>query len=932
MSPNRRILLLAAALIALLALACATAPAPAPASAPAAQAAPAASYLDRLPPLIDRTLFFDDPKIASAQISPDGRFIAFRKPYKDVMNVWVKKIDEPFDAARPVTADTARPVPSYFWSEDGSLILYVQDKGGNENFHAYAVDPAGAADPATGVPPSRDLTPMENVRAHIYAVPEGTPQEILIGLNDRDPALHDVYRLNIRTGARSLVVRNDQNIAAWIADLNGKVGLAYRQTPDGGSEMIRVENGALGRVLYSCAFEETCAPIRFHKNGRQVYIISDKGADVDLTRLMLLDLDSGATTLVESDPEKQVDFGDVFFSDVTEELVGTSYLGDRERIYPRDERFKALLADLRAKLPDGELALTSSTEDERLMTVGVGRDVNPGTIYLYETASGKIEKLYDSRPDLPAESLAPMQAIRYRARDGREIPAYLTVPKGAEAKGLPTVIFPHGGPWARDTWGYNSMHQFLANRGYAVLSMNFRGSTGYGKSHLNAGNDEWGTGAMQHDISDGVKYLVEKGIADPKRVAIMGGSYGGYATLAGVTFTPELYAAGVDIVGPSNIITLLNSIPAYWGPIRKMFTMRVGDPDIPEEKARLEAQSPLFKATEIKVPLLVIQGANDPRVKKAEADQIVIALRDLGRDVEYIVAPDEGHGFAGRDNRLAMFARIEQFLAKHLGGRYQESMEPAIREKLAALTVDPKSVEAPKLASAADAASIAPLPAVDVALLEPAKFAYQTHVSVGGREMDIATTRVVKKATEAGEALWVIETEMDTPMGKGTDVYRLRQATLLPVAREVKQGPATIAMQFGDQGVTGTIKAGPQEMPIDVKQTAPLYGDEAAGDLVIAALPLASGYRTTFRSFELGMQPRQRVWSLRVDGEESVTVGAGTFDTWRVVVEPLDGEGGGETVWVAKAPRFVVKSEGKMPPQAGGGTATTTLLSREPVK
>ncbi|HSN67723.1 MAG TPA: alpha/beta fold hydrolase [Thermoanaerobaculia bacterium] len=910
----------------LLSLACATAP-PAPAPAPAAS-----SYLDRLPPLIDRTLFFDDPKIASAQVSPDGRFISFRKPYKDVMNIWVKKVDEPFDAARPITADTARPVPGYFWAEDGSYILYVQDKGGNENYHVYAVDPAGAADPATGVPPARDLTPLENVRAAIYAVPEGTPNEILVGLNDRDPALHDVYRVNIRTGERQLVMRNEQNVAAFVADLNGRIGLAFRQTPDGGSETLRVENGVLGRALYSCAFGETCQPVRFHKNGRQVYMISDKG-DANLSRLLLMDVDSGATTLVESDPENQVDFAQPIFSDHTEELIGTVYVGDRVRIYARDDEFAKVLADLRAKLPDGELGFTSSTEDERLLTVSVSRDVNPGTVYLYDAAARTVQKLYDTRPDLPTEHLAPMQAIRYTARDGRSIPAYLTTPKNVEAKNLPVVLYVHGGPWARDMWGYNSIHQFLANRGYAVLSMNFRGSTGYGKEHLNAGNMEWGTGAMQHDITDGVRYLIEKGIADPKRVGIMGGSYGGYATLAGVTFTPDLYAAGVDIVGPSNISTLINSFPAYWGPLMKIWHLRVGDPKIAEDKARLDAQSPLFRASEIKAPLLVIQGANDPRVKQAESDSIVIALRDLGRDVGYIVAPDEGHGFQGRDNRIAMFAAIEKFLAKHLGGRYQESMEPKIQEKLTAITVDPKSVAAPKIATEADAAATAPLPAVDVTMIEPAKYAYQTHVSVGGREIDIKSTRVVRKATEAGEALWVIESEVATPMGKGTDVFTLRQASLLPVRREVKQGPATIGLVFGDQGVTGSIKAGPQEMPIDVKQTAPLYGDEAATDLVIAALPLSAGYRTSFRAFELGMQPRQRVWSLRVDGEESATVGAGTFDTWRVVLEPLDGEGGGETVWVTKAkPRFVVKSEGKMPAQAGGGTATTTLVSREAIK
>ena len=295
-------------------------------------------------------------------------------------------------------------------------------------------------------------------------------------------------------------------------------------------------------------------------------------------------------------------------------------------------------------------------------------------MYLYNRVGKTLEKLYDSRPELPNDQLANMRPIRYEARDGREIPGYLVVPKGVPAESLPTVILPHGGPWGRYSWGYDPLVQFLANRGYAVLMPNFRGSTGYGKRFLNEGNGEWGTGVMQHDITDGVHYLVAQGIADPEQVAIMGGSYGGYATLAGVAFTPRLYAAGVSIVGPSNIITLLNSIPPYWGPAKEMFMRRVGDPDDPEDRERLESQSPFFHAENIEAPLLIIQGANDPRVKKAESDQIVVALRELDRQVQYLLALDEGHGFVGRENRLAMFAAIERFLARHLDGRYQRAM------------------------------------------------------------------------------------------------------------------------------------------------------------------------------------------------------------------------------------------------------------------
>ncbi|HSJ14453.1 MAG TPA: prolyl oligopeptidase family serine peptidase [Longimicrobiales bacterium] len=913
----------------LLAAGCASAPAaPAPGAGAAPGSAAGAAYLGQLPPLLDRNLFFDDPQTSGAQISPDGRFISFVRPYRNVRNIWVKGVDEPFDAARPLTADTARPVAQYFWSEDGRFVLYVQDKGGDENYHVYAVDPTLAPEAGTGVPPARDLTPLPNVRAFIYAVPEATPDEIIIGLNDRDPALHDVYRLRLSTGERSLLIRNESNVAGWVPDLTGTIRLAWRQRPDGGSEMLRVEDGQLGEAIYSCAFEETCQPYRFHRDGQRVYIVSDRG-DVDLSRLMLLDVATGQATLVEADPEKEVDFAAPIFSDRTEELVATVYIGDRLRIYPRDQEFGRILADLRSKLPDGELGFSSTTEDERLWVVSVARDVAPASVYLYDRTDGSVEKLYDSRPELPTEHLAEMRPIRYQARDGRSIPAYLTIPKGVQARGLPTVIFPHGGPWARDLWGYNATAQFLANRGYAVLQPNFRGSTGYGKAFLNAGNMEWGTGAMQHDISDGVLHLIREGIADSTRMAIMGGSYGGYATLAGLTFTPDLYAAGVSIVGPSNIITLINSFPAYWGPVIKIFTMRAGDPNVPEQAERLRSQSPFFHATNIRAPLLVIQGANDPRVKQAESDQIVVALRDLGRGVEYIVAPDEGHGFAGRENRLAMYARIEEFLAQHLGGRYQPDMPDDIRERLRAISVDVATVTLPPPSTAADAARIAPLPAVDAAALAPASASYRTTLTMGGREMVIESENSLRREDVDGRAAWRLESTMTGAMGEGSDVWYLDATSLRPIRRSVSQGPARIEVEYGDT-IRGSITVGAQEIPVTGTTTAPVFGDQAALDLVLTALPLAEGYRTTLRTFEVGAQQRQRLWSLHVEGAESVTVPGGTFDTWKTVVSPLDGEGGAQTLWITRTtPRLIVRGEAELPAAAGGGTATTVLLSTE---
>ena len=643
-----------------------------------------------LPPLLDREIFTGDPQYASAQLSPDGRFVAFRKPHEDVMNVWVKAIDEPFEEARLLTADE-RPVVGYFWTEDGRYVLYVQDRGGDENFHVYAIDPAATAEATTGVPPARDLTPLEGIRASIYAVPEATPGVIWVGLNDRDPAWHDLYRLDIASGERTRVYENSERITGFEFDLEGRPRLAIRSAEDGSTEILPFHDGAVGNVIYSCTVQETCGTLRFHKDNKHVYMRTNKG-DRDLTELVLLDAATGEETLVERDPEGRVDFGGAAFSDLTDEIQITYYNGDRLRLYPKDDAVAADLEFLRVELPGGDILPGSSTDDERMWLVTVTQATDPGSVYVFDRDARTVELLYRSRPDVPSEHMADMRAVRYTARDGMEIPAYLTIPKGTSGRNLPTIIFPHGGPWARDGYGYSGLVQLFANRGYVVLQPNFRGSTGYGKAYLSAGDLGWGIGPMQHDLTDGVRYLIDEGIADPERVGILGGSYGGYATLAGLAFTPDLYAAGVDIVGPSNLITLLETIPPYWAAARQRFYERMGNPETEEGRAQLEAQSPLNSADQIAAPLLIIQGANDPRVKQAESDQIVIALRDRGYPVEYMVAPDEGHGFRGEMNRLAMTVAIEQFLAEYLGGREQTSVDPAIQAHLDGLMVDPATV------------------------------------------------------------------------------------------------------------------------------------------------------------------------------------------------------------------------------------------------
>ncbi|TVQ32347.1 MAG: S9 family peptidase [Wenzhouxiangella sp.] len=886
------------------------------------------AYLDELPPLLDRELFFGDAEISGAQISPDGRYLAFIRPHQGVRNIWIKGIEQSFDEARPITADD-KPVPGYFWSQDSRFVLYVQDRGGDENFHVWAVDPAGEPDAEGGVPGARNLTDFDGVRAMLIAVPRNTPDRILVGLNDRDPALHDVYAVSISSGERELLIQNDLNIAGWSADLDGQVRLALRQTSDGGTEILEVTDGALGDVVYECNWLESCSPMRFHPDGESVWFMSNRGDDNDLIGLYTFNLETREKTLFERDPEGEVDFGGAVFHPVDDRLLATVYVGDRPRIYPHDEDFAADLEFLRSELPEGEIGISSQTRDGSVALVSLSRDVDPGTIYLFNREARTVEQLYRSRPEIPVEHMAEMRPIRFTARDGLEIPGYLSVPHGVPAENLAVVALIHGGPWARDTWGYRAQVQFLTNRGYAVFQPNFRASTGFGKAFLNAGNLEWGD-AMQDDITDGVQYLIEQGIADPERVCIMGGSYGGYATLAGMVFTPELYACGVNIVGVSNLITLINSIPAYWGPIRQLFVMRMGDPDTAEGRARLERQSPINHVDNIQRPLLVIHGANDPRVRQAEADQIVVAMREAGLPVEYIVAPDEGHGFRGRENRLAMYARTEQFLASHLGGRYQTEMPEEIGERLAAITVDIDTVEVVDLADELAAARTRPLPTVDADAVAAGQLAYRTRLEMGGSEMVIESERSISRVEEDGRPLMRIESSSSTPMGAVTDEFTLDGLTLRPIKRTTRQGPATVEIAFASREVSGHIDAGANQIPIQIDLDAPVFGADAGLEVVLTALPLAEGYRSPIRIAEVAMQQRVRFFQIEVGAMETIEVPAGEYAAWPISLEPLDGEGNAQTVWISdQSPRVLLRAQGRLPAEMGGAAFTTELTSFE---
>jgi dipeptidyl aminopeptidase/acylaminoacyl peptidase len=863
------------------------------------------------PPIIDRELFFGDPEIAGAQISPDGAFIAFIKPFKGVRNIWVKKTAEPFDKAKPITADTKRPIPSYFWSRDGKYILFVQDQAGDENYNVYAVNPAEAPASGQDVPAARNLSDAKGIRAMIYSVPRNDTDAIYIGLNDRDKAWHDLYKVKISTGERTLIRKNTERITAYYFDLKDQLRLATRSAENGDTEVLRVDADKFTKV-YNCNVFESCGPVRYHKDGERVYFVTNKGADIDLIRLELFNPATGKTELVESDPLKRVDFGNASFSEVSDELIATSYDDERERLYWKDKSFEADYKNLQKQLPGKELNFGSSTKDEKLFIVVANADTDPGSVYLYDRNTKKLTLQYQAREKLNRAYLAPMKAVKYPSSDGLEIPAYLTLPKGVEARNLPAVIVPHGGPWYRDSWGYNSFAQFLANRGYVVLQPNFRGSTGYGKKFIDAGNKQWGN-KMQDDVTWGAKYLIAQGIADPKRVGIMGGSYGGYATLAGVAFTPDVYAAGVSIVGPSNLITLLESIPPYWEQIRKLFYERMGDPNTPEGKAQLLRQSPLTAADKIKTPLLVIQGANDPRVTKRESDQIVVALRDRGFPVEYMVAPDEGHGFARPVNNMAMFALAEKFLAKHLGGRYQETMTPESAQRLKEITVDVKTVTLPKAVSST---SELPKPAVD---LRPGTHNYKATIEVAGQTIPLTMKTNIKEENGA----WVVVDTAQTPQGEISEVATIEKGSLLLKRRTIKQGPVTIEMTIAPNQVTGTTTMNGQSTPLAVESSGPMFADGAGAFDVIAALPLADGYSLSFRNFDVQKQKPQ-IKQLKVAGTESVTVPAGTFDAYKVEIVAADNDADKQTVWIDKASRKVVKVSAVIP-SLNGAILTTEL-------
>ncbi len=569
------------------------------------------------------------------------------------MNVFVQKIGE--EKAVRITEAKARDIAGYFWANN-ERIAFIQDKGGNENFHLFAVNIDGTN--------LKELTPFEGVRARIIDDLEDNPDEMIIGLNKRDPRIFDAYRINVNTGEMKMTAKNPGNIGGWMTDWDGKIRIAITTDGVNTSVLYRKSESDEFKPVITTNFKETLSPLYFDfDNGVVVYASSNLKRDKQA--IVKYDLaNAKELEIIYQHPE--VDVSRLLISKKRKVITGVSFTTDKRHYHFFDEQRKNLQKTLQGKLPGYEVALTSMNKNEDKVLVRTYSDRSLGAYYFYDLNSKEFKKLVDVSPWINENDMAVMKPIKYTSRDGLTIHGYLTLPKGVEAKNLPVVVNPHGGPWARDHWGFNPEIQFLANRGYAVLQMNFRGSTGYGRHFWEISFKEWGK-TMQDDITDGVKWLIDQGIADPKRVGIYGGSYGGYATLAGITFTPDLYACAVDYVGVSNLFTFMNTIPPYWKPYLDMFHEMVGDPV--KDKKLMEEASPVMHVDKIKVPLFIAQGKNDPRVNIDESDQMVEALKKRGIEVEYMVKDNEGHGFHNEENRFDFYNAMEKFWAKHLGGR-----------------------------------------------------------------------------------------------------------------------------------------------------------------------------------------------------------------------------------------------------------------------
>lgn len=612
------------------------------------------------PKLIPREVLFGNPVKSTVRLSPDGKLLAYLAPVKGVMNLWVKTTGK--DDDHPVTDDKKQGIHFYVWAENSKQLLYAQDAAGNENWRLYTVD--------IFTKEIKDMTPFENTQVQMIETNKNFPDELLLSMNKDNPKTHDVYHLDLKSGELTMVAKNAGSVIDWIIDGQFKVRGAIAARPDGGHELfVRNTESSKWQKIAQWDSENSMnsAPSYhspetiFSKDGKHIIFMDSR--DFNAGRLVTVEVATGQMTVLAEDEQYDVD--DILVHPETYEIQAVSFKRARREWEVIDRSIQNDFAAIK-KIEHGDILILSRDNADKTWLIAFEKDNGPTAYYLYDRTSQKGQYLFNQRPELDEYTLAPMEPISFMSRDGLTIHGYVTCPVGVEKKNLPLVLDVHGGPWSRNRWKFDSKAQWFADRGYVCLQVNFRGSTGYGKDFLNAGDKEWGN-KCHSDLVDAVNWAIEKGIADPKRIAIYGESYGGYAALAGATFTPDLFCCAVDAFGPSNVISFIKALPPWMTSLLATIYKRIGNPETEEEF--LKSISPLFKAHEIKCPVLIAQGANDVRVKKEESDQIVAALKKAGIDHEYIVFADEGHGFRQPKNRLTFYSTVEKFLARHLGGR-----------------------------------------------------------------------------------------------------------------------------------------------------------------------------------------------------------------------------------------------------------------------
>jgi len=805
--------------------------------------------------LPDRDLFINNPEIRNGQISPDGKMISFLKSYKGVTNIWIRKTDEPISKAHPVTS-SEEALDNAYWTSDSRFILFAHHLSGNPNSNIYAVDLLDSS--AGDIPIVRNLTPLDSAGATVIGLSKKNPDIVWIGLNQRDPRAYDLYKLEISTGAMSVVRKNNEHWDKLYFDWEEIPRLATRiNSKDGSTEILRLNKDGSSTKIYDCSALEMCKPIYFDSLNQNFFMTSNKGENQDLVKLVSMNPETLRITDLEQDPRGKVDFGGLGIGISSHAILFTSYTEDRPRKYWKDTSYEADYLLIQKKIPGREIDFMSSSDDESRWLVNSWSDDKLPQVYLFDRNSKQLTLQY-----VPDNSLKPyeasfskMQPVIYQSSDEMNITGYLSLPKGLPAKNLPLIVMPHAGPWERDYWGFNRIVQWLTSRGYAVLQMNYRGSAGYGKKFMNASNKQWGQ-LMQDDITWGVNDLIGKGIADRKRVGIIGTHYGGYSVLAGLTFTSDIYAVGIDINGPANLLSLIHSLQEEWNTPYAAFAERVGDTTTTAGKNLLKKRSPLNAVNSIRTPLMIVQAQDDPFTQKPENDRIVVNLRDSSRSVEYISIAGDAFPSDNTLDNLAAFAKMEQFLGKNLHGRYQESMKPSVAARLKDINIDPATVT---LGVGMTVISMQELPKFS-SDFSTGNYSYNLLVEVPGRKVPLAMVRSI--STDSTD--WIVTDRILGQSGDQSDEAHYQRGNLQLINRKTLQKSTVTEYSFGAREVTTTTGDKATTTLID----GAYLHDGAGIDLIIARMSLKEGFMAGF--YLVGDDGKPKLYQLRVTGRDTV--------------------------------------------------------------